>query len=151
MAYTFGNKCTKNLCKWIVLVQFIIENVVACFFFWDSVVGPYRWLMSVCVCVDVLSNFFKSLLFLQFFSDSHETWHTWSVCQYATQKLWNRFSKFDFKIFAEFFKFYIWTISKARGYIAYYILFLKDTYVPYCILACVNKNRIHCNYNTEFN
>jgi len=26
---------------------------------------------------------FKSLLLLQFFSDSHETWHTWSMCQCA--------------------------------------------------------------------
>ena len=27
-----GNKCAKNLCKRIVLVQLIIENVVTCFF-----------------------------------------------------------------------------------------------------------------------
>ena len=33
MAYTLGNKCAKNLCKWIVLLQLIIENVVTCFFF----------------------------------------------------------------------------------------------------------------------
>ena len=32
MAYTFGNKCAKNLCKRIVLLQLIIENVVTCFF-----------------------------------------------------------------------------------------------------------------------
>jgi len=31
MAYTFGNKCAKNLCKRIVLLQLIIENVVTCF------------------------------------------------------------------------------------------------------------------------
>ena len=32
MAYTLGNKCAKNLCKWVVLLQLIIENVVTCFF-----------------------------------------------------------------------------------------------------------------------
>jgi len=32
MAYTLGNKCAKNLCRWIVLLQLIIENVVTCFF-----------------------------------------------------------------------------------------------------------------------
>jgi len=33
MAYTLGNKCAKNLCKWTVLLQLIIKNVVTCFFF----------------------------------------------------------------------------------------------------------------------
>jgi len=32
MTYTLGNKCAKNLCKRIVLLQLIIENVVTCFF-----------------------------------------------------------------------------------------------------------------------
>ena len=32
MAYTLGNKCAKNLCKWIGLLQLIIENVVTCYF-----------------------------------------------------------------------------------------------------------------------
>jgi len=32
MAYTLGNKCAKNLCKRIVLLQLIIENVITCFF-----------------------------------------------------------------------------------------------------------------------
>ena len=36
MAYTLGNKCAKNLCKRIVLLQLIIENVVTCFF-WNTV------------------------------------------------------------------------------------------------------------------
>ena len=36
MAYTLGNKCAKNLCKWTVLVQLIIENVVTCFY-WNTV------------------------------------------------------------------------------------------------------------------
>jgi len=31
MAYTLSNKCAKNLCKWTVLVQLIIKNVVTCF------------------------------------------------------------------------------------------------------------------------
>ena len=31
MAYTLGNKCAKNLCKQIVLLQLFIENVVTCF------------------------------------------------------------------------------------------------------------------------
>jgi len=37
MAYTPGNKCAKNLCKRIVLLQLIIENVVTCFFLEHSV------------------------------------------------------------------------------------------------------------------
>jgi len=32
MAYTLCNMCAKNLCKQIVLLQLIIENVVTCFF-----------------------------------------------------------------------------------------------------------------------
>jgi len=36
MAYTLGNKCAKNLCKRLVLLQLIIENVVTCFF-WNTV------------------------------------------------------------------------------------------------------------------
>jgi len=32
MAYTLGNKCAKNLCKWMVLLQLIIENVSHVFF-----------------------------------------------------------------------------------------------------------------------
>jgi len=32
MAYTLSNKCAKNLCKRIVLLQLIIKNVVTCFF-----------------------------------------------------------------------------------------------------------------------
>ena len=57
MGYTLGNKCTKNLCKRTVLVQFIIENMVTCFFLRHSVVYVIDYL-----CV---SNFFRSLL-LQF-------------------------------------------------------------------------------------
>jgi len=40
MAYTLGNKCAKNLCKRIVLLQLIIENVATCFFLKHSVVPP---------------------------------------------------------------------------------------------------------------
>jgi len=38
MAYTLGNKCAKNLCKWTVVLQIIIKNVVRCFFLEHSVV-----------------------------------------------------------------------------------------------------------------
>ena len=31
MANSFSNKFAKNLCKWTVLVQLIIKNVVTCF------------------------------------------------------------------------------------------------------------------------
>ena len=37
MAYTLGNKCAKNFCKRMVLLQLIIENVVTCFFLEHSV------------------------------------------------------------------------------------------------------------------
>ena len=43
MAYTLGNKCAKNLCKRIVLLQLIIENVVTCFF-WNTVY--MLWLLA---------------------------------------------------------------------------------------------------------
>jgi len=32
MAYTLGNKCPKNCCKWTILVQLIVKYVVTCFF-----------------------------------------------------------------------------------------------------------------------
>ena len=32
MAYNLSNKFAKNLCKRIILLQLIIENVVTCFF-----------------------------------------------------------------------------------------------------------------------
>jgi len=28
MAYTLGDKCAKNRCKWAILVQLIVEDVV---------------------------------------------------------------------------------------------------------------------------
>jgi len=31
MAYILGNKFAKNCCKWTILVQLIVENVVTCF------------------------------------------------------------------------------------------------------------------------
>jgi len=37
MDYTLGNECAKNLCKWTVLLQLMIENVVTCFFLEHSV------------------------------------------------------------------------------------------------------------------
>jgi len=41
MAYTLGSKCAKNLCKRIVLLQLIIENVVTCFFGTQCSLFPY--------------------------------------------------------------------------------------------------------------
>ena len=32
MAYTLSNECAKNCCKRTIMVQVIIEDVVACFF-----------------------------------------------------------------------------------------------------------------------
>jgi len=61
--------------------------------------------MDVCV----LSTFVKSLLLLlQFLADSHQTWHTWSMCQYA-KNCATDFRNFDIKIFDKFLKFYVWT------------------------------------------
>jgi len=45
MAYTLANKYAKNLCKWTVLFQLIIENVVTCFV-WNTVhTGVSNWLI----------------------------------------------------------------------------------------------------------
>jgi len=41
MTYTLGNKCAKILCKRVVLLQLIIENVVTCFFLEHSVVYSF--------------------------------------------------------------------------------------------------------------
>ena len=32
MTYSISNKCAKNLCKWTVLVQLVIKNMVIYFF-----------------------------------------------------------------------------------------------------------------------
>ena len=48
MAYTLGNNCAKNLCKRTVLLQFIIKNVVTCFF-WNTVY------ISLCFTVSVVN------------------------------------------------------------------------------------------------
>jgi len=32
MAFTLSNKCAKNCCKWTILVQVIIVDIVTCFF-----------------------------------------------------------------------------------------------------------------------
>jgi len=36
MACSLSNKCAKNFCKRTVLIQLIVEDVVACFY-WDTV------------------------------------------------------------------------------------------------------------------
>jgi len=38
MAYTLGNKCTKNCCKRTILVQLMVEDVATCFFLEHSLV-----------------------------------------------------------------------------------------------------------------
>jgi len=47
--------------------------------------------MNVCLS----SNFLQiaTVLLLQFFSDSHETWHTWSVCLCANVQKTDEISK----------------------------------------------------------
>jgi len=45
-------------------------------------------------------TFFKSSHLLQFLSGFHETWHTWSTCQY-TQNCGTDFRNFDLQIFGE--------------------------------------------------
>ena len=55
MAYTLGNKCAKNLCKRIVLLQPIIENVVTCFFGTQCIcyvsLRQYLLLLTIVVCI----------------------------------------------------------------------------------------------------
>jgi len=46
MAYTLGNKCAKNLCKRIVLLQLIIENMVTCFL--EHIVLAYTYIVYSC-------------------------------------------------------------------------------------------------------
>jgi len=59
MAYTLGNKCAKNLCKRIVLLQLIIENVVTCFFGTQcTLCSPYGTSRpSVSVVCDVVAPY----------------------------------------------------------------------------------------------
>jgi len=60
MAYTLGNKYAKNLCKRMVLLQLIIENVVTCFFLEHSVRTRLfrRRLYSIGYCVQI--KYFES-------------------------------------------------------------------------------------------
>jgi len=65
MAYTLGIKCAKNLCKRTVLLQFIIENVVTCFFATQCIYlfdcglksyGTILWLIQaylICSCTSI--------------------------------------------------------------------------------------------------
>jgi len=56
MAYTLGDKCTKN-CKWTILVQLIIEDVATWFLPHDAMQARPMPSCSVCVsvCLCVLS------------------------------------------------------------------------------------------------
>jgi len=65
MAYNFGNKCAKNLCKRIVLLQLIIENVVTCFF-WNTV--------YIQECSRVMCYVWLKIL-------QHTCIQTWLVCK----------------------------------------------------------------------
>jgi len=42
MAYGISNKCAKNFCKRAVLVHVIVEDVVNCFFYRDTVYHKTR-------------------------------------------------------------------------------------------------------------
>ena len=56
MAYTLGNKFAKNLCKRTVLLQFIIENVVTCLFFFGTHVYEFM-LYSIIDAVCMITNY----------------------------------------------------------------------------------------------
>ena len=64
---------------------------------------------DVCLggCIVRRQTVFK-LLLLQFFSNSHDTWHTRSMCQYA-KSAEEIFEILILKFLVYFFKFYIWT------------------------------------------
>ena len=100
MAYTLGNKCAKNLCKRIVLLQLIIENVVTCFFLEHSVVVlagqslgrrkicpailDFRFLL-LCLESGILeSRISSSVMWSQYVTYSiqcmHLSWKTFSFC-----------------------------------------------------------------------
>jgi len=56
---------------------------------------------SYLLCSCVLSNFFKSLLCIQFFS---ENLGTHDLCANMPKNYWNRFSKIALKFFGKFFE-----------------------------------------------
>jgi len=58
MAYSLSNKCTKNLCKRIVLVKLIVKNVVTCFF-WNTVYIAYDVWYDVKWCDVILQYIFN--------------------------------------------------------------------------------------------
>jgi len=45
MAYTLGNKCAINYCKRTIPVQFIVEDVVTCFF-WNTVYNMWNIMLT---------------------------------------------------------------------------------------------------------
>ena len=57
--------------------------------------------IDVSVWIDVVELSVKSLLLLQFLSASHETWHTFSMCQYA-KNCGRNFDVLIFKLLAIF-------------------------------------------------
>ena len=94
------------------LYTFVLSFVFSTKIAYSSTSGAYSigdWCLFVClsVCLSVCcQTFFKSLLLLRVFSDSHKTWHTCSVCQY-----WRKTVQLDFQNFASKIVFRIFQIS----------------------------------------
>jgi len=83
---------------WVCMNGYSSSIIRLCYWFLAPLLagasGAYSmgdWCLDVCH-----QTFFKSLLLVQFLSDSYESWHTWSMCQYEKK---NRFSKFCFTDF----------------------------------------------------
>ena len=84
--------------------------------------------LSGCLCVvDFLSDRYSSYSFL---SDSTDLWRdrnlynfAHKICVPMQKKLCNNLKKkFDFKIFGEFLKFYIWTSRQPTGPSSFFVL-----------------------------
>jgi len=93
--------------KWqnICWLKMLLSNLFYCLQM--SVV--LSWLILIFKFLGNFWNlFFKLLLLLQFFCDSHEAWHTRSMCQY-TKKLRSRFTQFWFHNFRWIFEIVHWT------------------------------------------
>jgi len=66
MAYTLGNKCAKNCCKWTLLVQLIVKNVVTCF------------IETQCRMVWLLNNEKTSMMWLAVFTTYRRVTDGWT-------------------------------------------------------------------------
>ena len=97
-----------HTCLILTKVDFLPQKLVGTVFGWDFMMPWHHcaWCMSLCssaaglqpvelvvsvtdvsvclsVSVDECRQTFSNLLLLPFLSVSHETWHVWSMCQYA--------------------------------------------------------------------